>query len=255
MDDGLGVVGTARHAGRTRTLWRLGQPLAGRGLPLWQPPASVASHDRPDRHPAHLSDMWGGGATGCQRRHEGDGGRHRRAARQCHCDAMSRSNGHARQSRALARLLAQKRGILLDVSLGGTPQPNAVVLSPSGDLQHDPRRLPWPLPDGCVHTAVVTHVLEYLDPTQFFAWWDELWRVVRPHGHVYVSGPYGGDDSVGWVADPAHRVRVVEGSFSFLDPRTPFYARHQPKPWHAQTIARVPGPHGTIGYNVVMERA
>lgn len=151
-------------------------------------------------------------------------------------------------------MLRQKRGILLDVSLGGTPQPQAVVLSPRGDLRHDPRTLPWPLPDGCVHTAVVTHVLEFLEHATYFAWWDELHRVVRNYGTVYVSGPYGGDESMGWISDPTHRIRVVEATFAWLDPRTPFYERHQPQPWFTQRITRVPGPHGTIGYNAILER-
>ena len=157
------------------------------------------------------------------------------------------------------KLIQSKAGVLLDVSLGGEPQKNSLLLSPRGDVRHDPRRLPFPLPDRCVHTAVVTHVLEYLDPAQWFAWWDDLHRVMKPLGVVYVSGPYGGDDSQGWLSDPTHRTRVVEASFAWLDPRTPLYALHHtvgrkpPKPWHPLTTARVPGTQGTISYNVTLQ--
>lgn len=171
---------------------------------------------------------------------------------------MPRPKG-ATISPAVEKLIARKKGLLLDVSLGGTPQERSVTLSPAGDIPHDPRRLPFPLPDGCVNTAVVTHVLEYLEPNLFFAWWDELWRVMQPKGVVYVSGPYGGDESQGWLSDPTHKTRVLENSFLWLDPRGPLYELHAslgrptPKPWHPLQMARVPGTQGTVSYNVMCE--
>lgn len=159
-------------------------------------------------------------------------------------------------TKRVASLVKRKSGILLDVSLGGTPQPQSVTFA---DLKHDPRTLPWPLPDKSVHTAVVTHILEYLDPAQFFRWFDELHRVMRPGGTVYLSGPYGGDESIGWLSDPQHRTRVVEGTFAWLDPRTPIYAIHKdlkrrnPKPWHVLTLSRVPAPMACISYNATLQ--
>jgi hypothetical protein len=158
------------------------------------------------------------------------------------------------------KVIARKKGILLDVSLGGEAQPRSVSLRIGGDIPHVPTKLPFPLPDECVHTAVVTHVLEYLEPSSFFKWWDELWRVVQPSGIVYVSGPYGGDESCGWISDPMHRTRVIEQSFAWLDPRTPFYEVHdnlgrpRPKPWHPLALSRVPGAHGTLSYNVTLQK-
>lgn len=182
---------------------------------------------------------------------------------------------------AVRKLIEGKKGILLDISMGGTPQERSVTLSPKGDIPYDPTwrtaparsqaelsrtrvgawAEPFPLPDGCVNTAVVTHVLEFLDPARFFDWWDELWRVMQPHGIVYVSGPYGGDDSQGWLSDPTHRTRVLETSFAWLDPRTPLYAIHdmtgrpRPRPWRVQTTARVPGTQGSISYNATCQKA
>ncbi len=166
------------------------------------------------------------------------------------------------------KIVARKKGIVLDVSLGGETQPRSVHLSPKGDIKFDPtwRALQphftqkFPLPSACVHTAVVTHVLEYVAPQLFFAWWDELWRVMQPSGIVYVSGPYGGDESCGWISDPEHRTRVIEQSFMWLDPRTPFYEVHdnlgrkRPRPWHPLALSRVPGAHGTLSYNVTLQK-
>jgi hypothetical protein len=157
--------------------------------------------------------------------------------------------------RNVRRLVESRKGILLDVSLGGTPQPNAVTFQ---ELGASPLDIPFPLPSRAVHTAVVTHVLEYVEPQMWFQWWDELWRVMRPGGIVYVSGPYGGDESLGWLSDPTHKTRVVEQSFAWLDPRLPFFSQHEtvgrkpPKPWHPLTLARVPGTHGTTSYNVCL---
>lgn len=158
------------------------------------------------------------------------------------------------------KLLERRKGILLDLSLGGQKQDRSVSLRRGGDIEHSPLNLPFPLPAACVHTAVVTHVLEYLDQASFFPWWDELWRVLQPAGVVYVSGPYGGEESHGWLSDPTHRTRVIEQSFSWLDPRTPIYAMHddigrrRPKPWYPLTLARVPGTHGTLSYNVTLQK-
>lgn len=160
----------------------------------------------------------------------------------------------------IEKLINRKKGLLLDISLGGSPQPRSVTLSPTGDIKHWPTQVPFPLPDACVNTSVVTHVLEYLEPAQFFAWWDELWRVTQPDGVCYVSGPYGGDESHGWLSDPQHRTRVLESSFAWLDPRTPMYELHPslgralPRPWWPLQMARVPGTQGSISYNVMLAK-
>ena len=157
-------------------------------------------------------------------------------------------------------LVAQKKGILLDMSFGGTPQDRAVTYGPHGDIKADPRVYPFELPDNCVNTAIVTHVLEYITPCYFWNWFNDLHRVMQPNGVVYFSGPYGGDDSQGWVADPTHVTRVVLESFHWLLPSTPFYELHEknfsrtpPKPWRMLGAARVPAPFGTVSYNVQLQ--
>jgi len=153
------------------------------------------------------------------------------------------------------RIVKAKSGIKLDLSLGGQPDPTAVSIA---DLKMDPLKIPFPVPTGSVHTVVMVHLLEYLDPAQFFRWMDELHRVMRPGGLVFASGPYGGDESQGWLSDPTHRLRIVEQSFSWLDPRFPFYALHPsigrptPRPWHVLQARRAPGTHGTVSYEVIL---
>lgn len=161
---------------------------------------------------------------------------------------------------ATTELIESKKGILLDISFGGQPQARSVTYGPHGDVKRDPTLVPLALPTGCVNTVIVTHVLEYLQPQSFFAWFDELHRIMQPDGIAYFSGPYGGDESFGWITDPSHVTRVVEETFHWFDPATPFYELHQkhlsrktPAPWKIMTSARVPGPNGTVSYNVTMQ--
>lgn len=159
----------------------------------------------------------------------------------------------------VARLVESKKGILLNISFGDEPQPEKVTLGWRGDIKTDPLWA-FPLPDACVHTCEVIHVIEYLPPARFFDWFDELWRVMRPLGKVYVRGPYGGDENHGWLSDPTHQTRIIEATFLWLDPRGPLYNLHPqvgrrvPKPWHPLFIERVPGSQGSLSYNCTLQK-
>lgn len=164
--------------------------------------------------------------------------------------------GSRRQARATVR---RARGILLDVSLDGPRQEGCVLLRPDGDLRHDPLVVPWPLEDQVVLTAVVTKVLEYVEPgppanPTWVRWMNELHRVMRPKGKVYLSGVWGGDEGRwAWEADPCHRIRVTSPMLDHLDPRTDRYARYRPRPWHVHSVTRVPWHGGVIAYNAILE--
>jgi hypothetical protein len=148
-------------------------------------------------------------------------------------------------------LIRAKRGILLHVSLNGPGPPEALTLGPQGDLRHDPRQVPWPLPDHCAHTVVVPRVLEYVPKAHWFRVLEELYRVARPGAKVYLSGLYGTE--WGALQDPLHEVPIVEATFLHCDPAQPAWQRHQPKTKLVQlAFTRVPGPEGTH-YNCILE--
>jgi hypothetical protein len=157
-------------------------------------------------------------------------------------------------------LVESKKGILLNISLGDEPTRERVTLGPRGDVKTNPLVVPWALPDACAHTCEIIHVLEYLPSLHFFGWFDELWRVMRPDGKVYIRGPYGGDESHGWLSDPTHQTRIIEATFLWLDPRGPLYNLHPqvgrkiPKPWHPLFIERVPGSQGSLSYNATLKK-
>lgn len=157
--------------------------------------------------------------------------------------------------RDVQTLLRRKRGIVLDVSRRGPAQDGAVRLAPAplGDVPHDPVVVPWPLPDKSVLTAVVTHVVEYVEPRALWAWFNELHRVCQPGAKVYLSGPYGGEEAWAWLSDPLHLTRITSPALEHLDPRvTARYEIYQPKPFHIRAFTRVPGPDG-VAYNAILE--
>jgi hypothetical protein len=82
-------------------------------------------------------------------------------------------------------LLKEHSGIRLDVGCGANKQEGFVGMDARAldgvDIVHNWNDYPWPLPDGCVLTAVASHVVEHVNPADggFLRWMDELWRVMR----------------------------------------------------------------------------
>jgi predicted SAM-dependent methyltransferase len=88
------------------------------------------------------------------------------------------------------------------------------------DVEH-----PWPYLDDSASAVYASHLLEHLhDPWAFFA---ELWRVMRPGAHCLLRLPYGGHRSA-W-ADITHVRRWYPESFAFLQPG---YAAENGNPQH-----------------------
>lgn len=55
------------------------------------------------------------------------------------------------------------------------------------DVVCDLQETPWPFPDDRFEWAHARHVLEHLDPVP----WDELQRVIQPHGFLKITHPIG----------------------------------------------------------------
>jgi predicted O-methyltransferase YrrM len=99
-------------------------------------------------------------------------------------------------------------------------------------LDHDVDSIPWPVGTNSVNICVGAHIIEHVKPWLIMAFFDELWRVVKPGGQVALSTPYAG--SMGWWADPTHCAGFNERSFAYLDPSQSAYAVHRPKPWRIE---------------------
>ncbi len=90
-------------------------------------------------------------------------------------------------------LVAEYGGIRLDIGCGANKQAGWVGMDwqelPGVDIIHDVESYPWPLPDESVLVAFASHLVEHINPARggFLKFMDEVWRVLRPGGRLYVK--------------------------------------------------------------------
>lgn len=87
------------------------------------------------------------------------------------------------------------------------------------DVVHDLDVLPWPFDDDTFERIDAYEVLEHLgqqgDYRSFFAHFTEVWRILRPGGHLVATCPAWNSP---WAfGDPSHRRVITTGSLVFLD--------------------------------------
>ena len=89
---------------------------------------------------------------------------------------------------------------------------------PGIDVVHDLNKYPWPWPDNSVDEIKIHDVLEHLN--DFILAMEEIWRVLKPGGMVYISVPY--YNSWSFAADPTHKRGFHEITFRFFDPESSY---------------------------------
>jgi len=133
------------------------------------------------------------------------------------------------------QVIRESSGIRLDIGCGEQKQPGFVGYDrqalPGVEIVHDWNVFPWPLPDGCVLTAIASHVIEHVSPIDghFIRWMDELWRVCKAGAEVAIAFPHG--SSQRYLQDPTHCGAHNEDTFFYFDPRYNHYLFYRPKPW------------------------
>lgn len=105
---------------------------------------------------------------------------------------------------------------------------------------YDLEQLPWPFPDNCADQILCSHLLEHISPKVTIAFWDELWRILKPNGQFLCVVPHG--QSYGYLQDPSHLNPYVEASFAYFCPADPsgLYNVYTPKPWTLHGINSSP---------------
>lgn len=87
------------------------------------------------------------------------------------------------------------------------------------DIVWDLNRTPWPPMDNSYDEIHAYEVLEHLgqqgDHKSFFAHFSEIYRILRPGGHLLGSVPRW--DGVWAWGDPSHRRVITEKTFVYLD--------------------------------------
>jgi hypothetical protein len=136
-------------------------------------------------------------------------------------------------ARTIKNLLRSKSGIKLDVGCGESTQKGWVRMDrrrlPGIDIVHDVQRFPWPLPAGCCSQILLSHLWEHIEPKHRMRLMDELWRICRADGQLWLVSPYAG--SMGANQDPTHYSCPNAATFTYFDPKHSLYQVYKPKPW------------------------
>jgi SAM-dependent methyltransferase len=87
------------------------------------------------------------------------------------------------------------------------------------DIIHDLEQTPWPVDDNSFDEVHAYEVLEHLggqgDFRSFFAHFGEIYRVLKPGGHLIATCP--GWQSIWAWGDPSHTRIISSASIIFLD--------------------------------------
>ena len=151
-------------------------------------------------------------------------------------------------------LFEKAKGISLDVGCGQIKQKGFIGMDiedgPNVDIVHDIQEFPWPVPDDVCKHVLMSHVFEHIEPKYRFRVMDEIWRICRWDGQLWLSCPYAG--SFLESAHPAHYPCPNEAAFEFFDPAYQLWhasGHKKPLPW--KIIKRSFAMNGCI--EVVME--
>ena len=102
------------------------------------------------------------------------------------------------------------------------------------NLVADIFRYPWPLESDTYDVALASHILEHIPHGVirhgqleslvggWWAWWEEVGRVLKPGGVIYCLVPYA--FSLSGMSDPTHTRYLTHQTFGYFmpDPTAPF---------------------------------
>jgi hypothetical protein len=150
---------------------------------------------------------------------------------------------HSSAAADVRQLLKTRAGVKLDLGCGTYKQGADWVgvdarPLPGVDVVHDLETFPWPLPDNCAHTAVMSHLFEHVKPWLTLPFMAELHRVCQPEAQVFIAGPYAMEYH--YVQDPTHCNPVNETTFVYWDDHHHLWGVYQPPVFHLKHFERVP---------------
>jgi SAM-dependent methyltransferase len=78
----------------------------------------------------------------------------------------------------------------LNLGAGPIPIPGFTGIDVAGsDIDHDLRRMPWPVADGAAEAVLASHILEHFDKAQGKAFLAECARILAPGGVLALAVP------------------------------------------------------------------
>lgn len=133
----------------------------------------------------------------------------------------------------LRKLISKKSQLYLDAGCGGNKQRGCIGMDkrklPGVDVVHDIEELPWPFPSNTFDRIIMSHVMEHIKPWIVMDLMNDIWRVMKPEGQIFLVMPYAG--SFGHYMDPTHIKPWNEATPQYFDPEFDLYRIYNPKPW------------------------
>lgn len=125
--------------------------------------------------------------------------------------------------RRIARHWAPTGGVRLNLGCGGDYREGWINLDRSpevADIGHDLSEVPWPFDDASIDWVFADQVFEHLPPMTdgrdtVLQALEEIQRILRPGGRMYVGVPYGGSKAD--FAHIGHYRHFSTNSFKFLE--------------------------------------
>ena len=111
----------------------------------------------------------------------------------------------------------------LDLACGQHKQKGykGIDIAGDADIVHDLFKVPWPIKSGVVEAVFCSHFLEHIPhdigigKDGFFAFMDEVYRILKPGGIARFMHPYVWNDRAFW--DPTHVRFIHEANYNYLN--------------------------------------
>lgn len=128
--------------------------------------------------------------------------------------------------------------MIVNLGAGYAREPGITTLDkrplPGIDIVHDLENIPWPLPDESCELLWATHIIEHIKPWLTIDFFNEMWRILKPGGEVFISTPLAGSPEF-WN-DPTHCNGFTEHTFRYFDPTFTLYETYKPRPWQMKSL-------------------
>lgn len=142
----------------------------------------------------------------------------------------------------IKNLISSRKTVSLDIGCGGNKQQGFIGLDkrnlPGVDIVCDLETFPWPLPDSCASTILLSHFLEHVKPWVFLDLMAEIHRVSKDGAQIMVAGPYGVEFR--FIQDPTHCRPINEATFCYFDNRHPLWEVYNPPVIHLEQFDLIP---------------
>lgn len=150
-------------------------------------------------------------------------------------------------------LVKRKSSIGLDLGCGPNKQKDFIGMDsrklPGVDIVHDLEKIPWPLPDSCASTVIMSHFWEHIKPWMTLPFMEELHRVCRDGAQVMIAAPYGYEFR--FVQDPTHCNPTNEATFMYWDSTHPLWHVYEPSVFHIEMFDIIPASNSR-DFNAVL---